>query len=104
MPTYNELKELFFKECTYKLENQYTDTYRQFSIPPDDVFDWFIKNVLSENINGYISVDKALEILNTNAVTCMNLTDEDKVRSAQDIINETYEDLISIFQKYKKLK
>lgn len=49
-----------------------------------------------------ISVSEVLEILTENANACKNLVDEDKVRSAQDIVNETYEDLISIFSKYKQ--
>ena len=39
-----------------------------------------------------------LSVLEENYKACKNLTEEDKNRSAQDIINETYEDLISIFK------
>lgn len=37
-----------------------------------------------------------LDVLKENAEASKNLVDEDKVRSAQDIVNETYEDLIFI--------
>ena len=40
-----------------------------------------------------------LSVLKENYEACKTLTDEDKVRSAQDIINETYEDLIAILEK-----
>ena len=38
-----------------------------------------------------------LSVLKENYEASKTLTDEDKIRSAQDIVNETYEDLISIF-------
>jgi len=39
----------------------------------------------------------ALGVLNENYVAAKSLTDEDKARTAQDILLETYEDLIAIF-------
>lgn len=38
-----------------------------------------------------------LSVLKENYDTCKTLTDEDKVRSAQETVNETYEDLLAIF-------
>lgn len=38
-----------------------------------------------------------LSVLKENYEASKTLTDEDKIRSAQDIVNETYEDLIAIF-------
>lgn len=40
-----------------------------------------------------------LSVLKENYEACKQLTNEDKVRSAQDIVNETYEDLFLIFGK-----
>ena len=40
-----------------------------------------------------------LSVLKENQEASKTLTDEDKARSAQDILNETYEDLISIFEQ-----
>ena len=40
-----------------------------------------------------------LEVLRENYEAAKRLTDEDKERPAQEMIIETYEDLISIFEK-----
>jgi hypothetical protein len=43
--------------------------------------------------------EKLLAVLQENAEACKHLVEEDAKRSAQDILNETYEDLIAIFEK-----
>lgn len=40
-----------------------------------------------------------LSVLKENSEASKTLTDEDKIRSTQDVINETYKDLISIFER-----
>lgn len=43
------------------------------------------------------AMNKVLTVLHENYSACKTLTDEDKTRSAQETVNETYEDLILIF-------
>lgn len=53
------------------------------------------KNDFIAGCNQYMNY--VLNVLKENYEACKTLVPEDAVRSAQDIVNETYEDLITIF-------
>jgi len=54
---------------------------------PDECFDYIFSQYQ----------EYVLSILKENYKACKNLADEDKERTAQEMVNETYEDLITIF-------
>ena len=52
----------------------------------------------------WVKVSRVLDILHENRKACANLTPEDTARTAQDIIIETYNDLIDIFANLSPTK
>lgn len=64
---------------------------------------FYLSSEVSDKINSLIKEEQALkitfiEILEENYQAAKRMTDEDKKRPAQEIILETYEDLISIYK------
>jgi len=88
------------KEKLEILANDYAERVCSGQFPIEYTREQVVNHTKNDFIVGANEYKKyVLSVLNENYEASKTLTDEDKIRSAQDIVNETYEDLILILGK-----
>jgi hypothetical protein len=84
--------------------NEYAERVCNGEFPIEYTREQVVKHTASDFIAGAQAYQNhVLKVLKENYEACKTLTPEDAERSAQDIVNETYEDMIFIFGRQVKI-